>query len=57
MRAMTAIEERVQLARVRLQRITELDPTFERRVKTLVDLVQKRDSLYSHDDRDFPPAA
>jgi len=54
---MTAIEERVQLARVRLQRITELDPTFERRVKTLVDLVQKRDSLYSHDDRDFPPAA
>jgi len=57
LRAMAAIEERVKLARVRLQQITELDPTFERRVETLVALVRKRDQLYSNDDQDYPPAA
>ena len=57
LRAMAAIEERVKLARVLLQQITELDPTFERRVETLVALVRKRDQLYSNDDQDYPPAA
>jgi hypothetical protein len=54
---MAALEERVQLARVRLQQITELHPAFERRVQTLVALVQERDELFSGDDRDYPPAA
>jgi len=45
------------VGRVRLQQITELDPTFERRVETLVALVRKRDQLYSNDDQDYPPAA
>jgi hypothetical protein len=54
---MAALEERVQLARARLQQITELDPAFEHRVKTLVELVQERDKLFAGDDRDYPPAA
>ncbi len=54
---MAALEERVQVARVRLQQVTERDPTFERRVKTLVALVQERDELFSSDDPDYPPAA
>ena len=40
---LAALEERVSLARVRLQRTTENDPAFERRLKALVELVRKRD--------------
>ena len=55
-RALAALEERVTLARVRLQRTTEVDPAFERRVRVLVELVRKRDHALS-DDGPFPPTA
>jgi|HubBroStandDraft_4_1064222.scaffolds.fasta_scaffold115487_3 hypothetical protein len=57
LRALAALEERVNIARVRLQRTTEADPAFERRVKTLVELVRKRDHALSGDAPFLPPAA
>jgi hypothetical protein len=57
LRALAALEERVHLARVRLQRTTEVDPAFERRVRTLLDLVKKRDNVFSDDGGTTPPAA
>ena len=40
-----ALDNRIDLARTRLQWTTELDPAFERRVKVLVELVRKRDAV------------
>ena len=57
LRALAALDERVTLARVRLQRTTESDPAFERRVGVLVELVKKRDRAFTGDDPYFPPAA
>lgn len=57
MRALVALEERVNLARLRLQRTTEVDPAFERRVRVLVELVRKRDHALSDDGPFLPPAA
>jgi len=57
LRALVALEDRVTLARVRLQRTTEVDPAFERRVRTLVELVRKRDHALSDDGPLLPPAA
>ncbi|MBZ5620080.1 MAG: hypothetical protein LAQ69_15350 [Acidobacteriia bacterium] len=50
------IEERVELARARLQRTTEADPAFEHRVKVLAELVRKRD-LALAGGGPLPPAA
>jgi hypothetical protein len=57
LRALVALEERVNLARLRLQRTTEVDPAFERRVRVLVELVRKRDHALSDDGPFLPPAA
>ena len=57
MRALVAIEYRVNLARARLQRTTEADPAFERRVKVLVELVRQRDHTLFDESPPFPPAA
>jgi hypothetical protein len=57
LRALVALEERVNLARVRLQRTTEVDPAFEHRVKDLVELVRKRDHALSAAGPFLPPAA
>ena len=57
LRALAALEDRVTLARMRLQRTTEVDPAFERRVRTLVELVRKRDHALSDEGPYFPPAA
>ncbi len=56
LRGLAALDEQVQVARARLQRTTEADPAFERRVRTLVALVRKRDRALSGD-RLFPPPA
>ena len=57
MRALAVLEDRVNLARLRLQRTTEVDPAFERRVSVLVELVRKRDEAFSDDGPLLPPAA
>jgi hypothetical protein len=57
LRTLAALEERVTVARVRLQRTTEVDPAFERRVRALVDLVRKRDQALSGGGPSLPPAA
>jgi hypothetical protein len=57
LRSLVALEERVNLARGRLQRTTEADPAFERRVQVLVELVRKRDHALSGDGPFLPPAA
>jgi hypothetical protein len=57
LRALAALEERVTVARVRLQRTTEVDPAFERRVRGLVELVRKRDHALCDDGPFLPPAA
>ena len=56
-RAIAALEERINLARVRLQRTTEADPAFERRVRVLVELVKKRDDALWGEGPFLPPAA
>jgi hypothetical protein len=57
LRALVALEDRVTLARVRLQRTSEVDPAFESRVRALVELVRKRDHALSGDGLLRPPAA
>ena len=55
LRALVALEERVNAARDRLQQTSERDPAFERRVQVLVELVSKRDRAF--DGPYLPPAA
>jgi len=57
LRTLAALDERVSLARARLQRTTEIDPAFERRVKVLVELVRKRDQAVAGNGLFLPPAA
>ena len=54
---LVALDERVDRARARLQRTTEADPAFERRVQTVVELVRKRDRASFGDGLFRPPAA
>ena len=45
--ALIALEDRVSRAKVCLQRTSEADPAFERRVRTLIRLVDARDEACS----------
>jgi hypothetical protein len=56
-RGLVALEDRVRVARIRLQQTTEADPAFERRVKVLVELVRKRDESLFGTGPFWPPAA
>ena len=57
LRALVALEERVNAARDRLQHTSECDPAFERRVKVLVELVRRRDRAFANPGPFLPPAA
>jgi hypothetical protein len=59
LRAVIALDRQVTRARAALQRTSEVDPYFERRVAALVELVDKRDRILN-DGRPpswLPPAA
>lgn len=45
LRAVIALDRQVSRARAALQRTSELDPAFERRVAALVELVSRRDQV------------
>lgn len=57
LRALVALDGRIDFARNRLQRTTEADPAFEHRVKLLCELVKKRDEALTTMPRFNPPAA